>query len=214
MEEGLVRTARQELETKLGSSLATGGSLRELVKKKTIGKACLMLDVSYSMDAEIATGERAIDALRKIVADVRAKVIVPTAAFGLQGKTEMVNDRVVHVQVGMLEGDEIPEPAGGTPLAEAIAFARERGFKHLIVVSDGGPNDADAAIEEAKKFGGQIDAIFVGDDGPGAEFMAQLAALTGGTGQLGDLAQLQLMSTTIRGLLGSGQGQIGGAIQL
>lgn len=213
----LVPTARQELEKKLGSSLAARGSLRELVKKQTIGKACLMLDVSFSMADGIATGERAIDALRKIVADVRAKVTVPTAAFGLRAATDVRDGRVVKgEEVAMLEGDEVPEPQGGTPLAEAIAFARERGFKHLIVISDGAPNSPSDALEEAKKFGGKIDAIFVGDDGDaGAEFMAELAALTGGTGQLGDLAQLQLMSSTIRGLLGSGQAQIGGGpIQL
>lgn len=199
MSEALV-PMKKDLEKRLGGSGAVR-SLRDLIKKADMDGSLLLVDVSGSMSEVMRTGERKIDALRAVVADVRASVMVPTAAFGMWGGTQLV--------------DDVPEPSGSTPLHDAISFGRAREAKHLVVISDGMPDSTEAAMEEARKFGGRIDAIYVGDDGgPGAKFMAELAALTGGSGSVGDLKEAKQLASTLKGLLGDGQTEQKGAIQL
>lgn len=196
----LVVPTRTELERKLGGHGAIR-SLRELVQKADADGALLLLDCSGSMASVLATGQRAIDALRQVVADVRGSIVVPAAQFGA-GPTCYV--------------DQIPEPSGGTPLAQAIAFGRAERKQHLVVISDGMPDSPDTAMVEARQFGGKIDAIYVGDDGgPGAKFMAELAAVTGGSGSVGDLKDQKMLAASIKGLLGEGKTPAGGgAIRL
>jgi hypothetical protein len=171
--------ATQNAIEKLNKSLAKN-SLDDLVKAKT-QRSLLLVDCSGSM-GEIVTdpnGDRSIrkiDALRKVVDDLRKTHPVPVAAFGVraQGQVEVV--------------DVVPEPQGGTPLDLAILFGRDQGATRLVVVTDGEPNDESSAFEAARQFGGPIDVFYVGHHyGRGPKFAAELAAMTGGAYGLTDL---------------------------
>ena len=165
--------------------------LDALVKAKT-RRSLLLVDASGSMaDTIRKTGERKIDALRKVVDGLRETHPVPVAAFGCYGEPVTVVDRV-------------PEPQGGTPLDLAIDFGREQGATHLIVVTDGEPNDEGAAFAAARAFGGQIDVFYVGNgNDSGSRFAQQLARMTGGTCGVTDLGETKQLQSRIAGLLGS-----------
>jgi Mg-chelatase subunit ChlD len=75
--------------------------------------------------------------------------------------------------------------AGNTNLAGALKFIHvcdDTGMK-IILISDGMPDDPDAALREAKKFKTKIDCIFIGPESDtfgGRAFLQRLAAATGG----------------------------------
>lgn len=202
MTDALIPT-KKDLERKLGQSTGVR-SLRELVKKADLDGSILLLDCSGSMSEVISTGEKKIEALRTVVADVRSSVNVPMTAFGpYPGVMPVV--------------DQIPEPGGGTPMHAAIEQARVQKKKHLVVISDGVPDSTVAALDQARQFmqdgGKRIDAIYIGNDGdPGAKFMTELATVGGGTQSVTDLKEQKLLANTIKGLLGDGSQK--GAIQL
>lgn len=183
--------------TKLESSLAKG-SLSALVKEAT-QRSLLLADVSESMNDRIRTGERRIDALRKVVATLRETHPVPVAAFGL--KDYSYNGTVVRLV------DAIPEPQGMTPIHKAIDFAKAEGATHIVLVTDGEPDSESLAFEAARNFGGVIDTFFIGNPGGvGARFCQRLAALTGGTSNISDLAKPKELTTKIAGLLPAAPG--------
>lgn len=72
---------------------------------------------------------------------------------------------------------------GGTDLAKALRFAKVAdGTVRFVVVSDGEPDDKDAALKEARGFKSRIDTVHVGPetDTRAADFLRQLAAASGG----------------------------------
>jgi Mg-chelatase subunit ChlD len=150
-------------------------SLDDLVKART-RRSLLLLDCSSSMSWRLTSGERRIDALRKVHADLVTTHKVPTAAFGpWQYDTRLI--------------DDIPEPSGGTPLREAIEFGRVQGANHLVVITDGEPSWPDECFANAVRFGGPIDVFYIGEEtSPGAVFCHELARLTGGKCGVTDLA--------------------------
>jgi hypothetical protein len=167
-------------------------SLDDLVKART-RRSLLLVDVSDSMSSPIRTGGRRIDALRKVVADIRTTHPVPVAAFGLTGGAAV--DVV----------DSIPEPQGSTPLDLAIEFGAAQGATHLVIVTDGEPNSEEAAFSAARAFGGQIDVFYVGDgEDRASRFCRELAAMTGGASDIADLGDVKKLSGGIAGLLGDG----------
>lgn len=181
------QTAADRLKKSSGMS-----SLDALVQAKT-RRSLLLVDCSGSMADYIRGGERKIDALRKVVATLRAERSVPVAAFGLRGS----------VQVEVVE--TVPEPSGTTPMDLAIRFGQDQGANHLAIVTDGEPNDEVAAFEAARAFGGVIDTFYVGDGNDrGSRFAQQLATMTGGTANLSDLGTPHVLAGKIRLALGDG----------
>jgi Mg-chelatase subunit ChlD len=172
-------------------------SLDDLVQART-RRSLLLVDCSGSMSDRVRTGARKIDALRKVVETLRTTHPVPLAAFGISG------DRQVDVV------DAVPEPSGGTPLDLAIDFGAEQGATHLVVVTDGQPNDEDAAFESARKFGGPIDVFYIGDGNDrGSKFAAKLAAMTGGSCGLTDLVGApKVLANKIILMIGDGSDSI------
>lgn len=72
---------------------------------------------------------------------------------------------------------------GNTDLAQALRFARvaDTGDIRFVVISDGLPDSTHLALAEAAQYRGAIDTVFVGPEGGhGAEFLARLAAASGG----------------------------------
>jgi hypothetical protein len=167
-------------------------TLDDLVAART-RRSLLLVDCSGSMTYATATGERRIDALRKVVDEIRKTHNVPVASFGHKGNNVA------------LVNDSIPEPGGSTPIDRAIAFGQAQEATHLMIVTDGEPNSEAAAFDAARAFGGRIDCFFVGDPNTrGAQFCAELAKLTGGSADVADLSQTKHITAGIVGLLGPG----------
>lgn len=84
-------------------------------------------------------------------------------------------------------------PSGTTDLAGALKFARVADVPGMrfIVISDGEPDDANAALREAAKYKNRIDTIFVGPErNPhGRDFLECLAKASGGQAIIADLAK-------------------------
>jgi hypothetical protein len=97
-----------------------------------------------------------------------------------------------------------PRLFGSTNLAGALAFARvaDTGDMRFVIISDGQPDDAEAAMSEARKYRGRIDVVYVGPEysPTGRDFLSRLAAARGGVTVTADKAQ-QLAAQTQRLLL-------------
>lgn len=174
---------------------AQRSSLDDLISART-KRSLLLVDCSGSMDMRVKSGERRIDQLRKVVDKLRSTNRVPLAAFGIS----------THTEVGLV--DVVPEPSGGTPMHLAIEFGRSLEANHLIVVTDGCPDSPQLTLDAAKRFGGQIDVFFIGDEGDhGAKFCAELARVAGGKYGVTDLAGdggTKQLAAKIVALLGDG----------
>lgn len=97
---------------------------------------------------------------------------------------------------------ELPEPAGGTALDEALKMAAKYKPRKTIIISDGLPDDGKAALDAADKMTGQIDTIYCGPDShPAVEWLKKLSRSTGGIQVVWDGYKQQLTSA-VRGLLG------------
>lgn len=127
--------------------------------------AIVLVDTSGSMAG--TAYQQACAELRKLQADLPGKVAV--VAF---------SDKPEFAPSGT------PRYIGsGTDLAGALKFvhcADDCGIR-FIAISDGYPNDAEAALREAERFKSRIDTVFIGPEGDaGADFLRRLAAASGG----------------------------------
>lgn len=177
--------------TQLESSLELS-SLKSLAREAEV--VMLLIDTSGSMSSPVdrwgAEPKRRIDALREVVAIIKSQGHVPMIAFG-----GAYGEDVRFV-------DDVPEPAGGTPLHLAIPLAKQFGATRLVVVSDGMPDLTQQSMDEARMFGGRIDVAFVGTVGEGGDlFLNELARATGGTQFNGSLGDPKQLSSGIIGLL-------------
>jgi len=196
-EKSLVKSLERSLQAK---------TLGDLVRAKTSEVVYLVADVSSSMhdtflDKDGRTA-RKIDALRRVVAMIQNKTPTPMIIFGgpwyPEGFTFGGDQQLIYAKFA----DEVPEPFGGTPLAEAIQFARDNGAGRLVVISDGGPNDQSRAMETAAVFGGRIDVVYIGMPGDyGSKILIELAEKSGGTQFEGDLTEPLALAGSVIGLL-------------
>lgn len=76
----------------------------------------------------------------------------------------------------------VPEPHGGTDVARALEEARRSLPGRVLLISDGTPDDADAAIAVAASMICVIDVIYVGPDhdAEAYRFLRRLADVGGG----------------------------------
>lgn len=148
------------------------GSLASLHKA-----AFLVIDVSSSMSYPIEGGFRRIDRCREVVGSLHQK--------GVDFRQIVFSDSPIEMPT-------IPEPHGGTNLADALAMALDNYATKIAVVSDGEPNSESAAMEQAyraKQMGVVIDVMFCGQPGTrGEAFLKELAQATGGQGETVDLS--------------------------
>lgn len=162
---------------KLEQSLQRG-SLNDIVtaRKKKVEdeqkkkERFLLLDCSGSMGESIENGRAKIDALREIVKSLQAKTTFTTVIFP--------------AQTGAMISDEIPGAGGNTPLHSALELTMKYPVRHIVIVSDGMPDDSQAALSLARDLKGRgvkIDVFYVGPrPHPGEDFLRQLSAETGG----------------------------------
>lgn len=144
----------------------SGGSIAE----SFIGSdVVVIVDTSGSMGQADSRGSKkrytvACEELAKLQANMPGKIAV--LAF---------SENVVFCPGG------VPEMiGGGTDLAGALKFARVADVPPMrfIVISDGQPDDEQAALAEASKFTSRIDCIFVGPEDDymgGRAFLDRLA---------------------------------------
>jgi len=142
----------------------TGATAGAAARRSAPQTRVVLADVSRSM-GERAAGRRKIDALRESLSGVDATVI----AF---------SDRLTELPPGAAA----PEPDGGTALHLALDHAACLGATHVLVISDGHPDDPGAALRAADRLRARIDVIYCGPDRDveGIEFMRRLARGGGG----------------------------------
>jgi len=146
--------------------------LEEIKVKKDFQKKIFLLDISGSMDTYVE-GKSKLDHLRDIMRDY------PEAR-----KICFSSDVYCDVDRNGNVDCAIPSSAhGSTDLAKAIGHLRTltKRPERIVLISDGEPDDSDAAIREAIGFSVPIDIIFIGQKGgSGERFMIKLATFTRG----------------------------------
>ena len=99
---------------------------------------------------------------------------------------------------------QLPSPTGGTALHLALDYIAAHNPAYTLVISDGHPDNAAAALKAADKVSGRIDVLYIGPDGDldAIRFMYQLAGRAGGTVTIRDIKKEKtLPASTISGLL-------------
>jgi hypothetical protein len=103
--------------------------------------------------------------------------------------------------VEVAEVDDLPEPYGSTDLAGALVVVQKFKPSKTIIISDGLPDDAAAAVRAVEGLTGQVDTIYCGPDGHAAiQFLRSLSRRTGGVSMAWDGYHAPL-AEGIRGLL-------------
>lgn len=181
----LVKSLQQSLNTT---------TLSDMIRVRTSEEVYLLLDCSGSMDTRMANGKSRENGLHETVKEItKERSDVKMIAFGGRDGGAYV---VSH----------IPASGGGTPLHAAIDLAKAKECGRCVVISDGCPDSVQAAMESAKRFGGRIDVVFVGNAGEyGEAFLKELAESTGGTEFHGDLGVPKELGGKIMGLLGEAE---------
>lgn len=179
------------------------GSLADVAQKS--GKAvaetflsvdCLvMMDTSASM-SDCDAGESGMESRHSIACTELQKI-----------------QRQMPGKIGVIEWNSFPAfcpggvpgyPRMATDLAACLEFikpADNTGIE-LILISDGEPDNEIAALDCASAFKSKIDTVYVGPkNGPGADFLKRLAALTGGQSVTQSVSEIAQLSTTVKGLL-------------
>jgi Mg-chelatase subunit ChlD len=97
----------------------------------------------------------------------------------------------------------LPPVGGNTDLAAALTLAAHVWPSEVIVISDGLPQDEQAALDAAQALPGTISVLFIGDeqDQRGADFMRRLALVGGGLFAHKDLAKSMSIEGSLRGML-------------
>lgn len=153
------------------------------------GTALILADVSGSMSESAGTRSK-YDLLREAL-DQAARPGDDIVAFS---STARRIDSPQH----------LPYPSGGTALHLALAEAVATQPGVTLVISDGQPDDADAALTEAAKLRGLVNVVYCGpdDDHEAIAFMRRLAAQGGGRCYVHDLRHVRAaLGPVIRGAL-------------
>jgi len=154
-------------------------TLKERLQLKKSNRV-LILDISASMNEEIEPGRSKITALREIVNSIPGNP--PTIAF---------NNTAIEI-----DKSNIPNPRGGTMMTNALILAKSKGFKNILMITDGDASDKRLTLLEAE--GLNIQIMYVGC-GPRPKFLDEL----GSSCTTEDLRSKEL-GTKIQLLLGSG----------
>ena len=135
-----------------------------------VGRA-LLCDVSASM-GEPAGRLRRIDVLRAVLdrlGDVLSDSSTTLMAFS--SRPTVCRDAA-----------DLPGPSGSTDLDAAFRHDGMQRMTHVVVLSDGYPDDPAAALQAARSNGAPVDAVYCGSpaDGRGRAFLRKVAEVTGG----------------------------------
>jgi hypothetical protein len=156
----------------------------------------LLLDTSSSM-AEPVGSRRRIDVLGDIL-----RQIVPTAPGA---RLIAFSSTVREIEPGA----PLPEPGGSTDLAAALTYIGSLQPQRIVVISDGEPNEPDAALAAARALGCAIATYYAGGERNHAAvaFLRALAWCSGdglGDTRIADLRDPQKLAGELQRLLLTG----------
>jgi hypothetical protein len=163
------------------STAITVGSIADLAAKSGVSlaesfiscDAIVIIDVSGSMGAHDSRGD-------KSRYDVALEELTALQQ-NLPGRCGVI---AFSDEVHFIPGGVPPFLGSGTDLAAALRFARVADVPEMrfFVISDGEPNEEQAAMAVARGYNNRIDTIYVGPerDPRGRDFLARLAQATGG----------------------------------
>ena len=155
------------------------GSLATRLAQRLHQKSqCLLLDTSGSMEEDCGDGRSKLAVLK-----VMARNFSETRTFCFNDDCEETAPR---------------RAIGMTNMAGAFSTIKAAGMTHAVLITDGQPDSAEAALDAAA--GLTIDIIYVGPM-PAPPFLAHLAARTGGTYGATSLSQQQQVTQHVRLLL-------------
>jgi hypothetical protein len=125
----------------------------------------IALAVSGSMAFPVTLDSRRIDVLR-----ANPATILPAVP-----DTRLIafNDDVFPLE----PGQAVPEPAGGTALHLALERVAATRCEHVVVVTDGEPNDKHAAVAAGRKLDCRISTYFCGEETNRADFQLPTAEI-------------------------------------
>lgn len=161
--------------------------------------ALIVVDISNSMIAnDVLRGGRRVRRWDE------AKRQLEMLQTGLPGRIALVafSDDAFFCPDGNL-----PEVQSSTDMVAALQFIKivDNSGVHLILISDGEPNNPSATLKLASQFKSKIDTIHIGaeTDHRGRDFLRQLAALTGGVVVQSSAAMLPQLGESVRKLIGA-----------
>jgi Mg-chelatase subunit ChlD len=165
--------------------MVIGNSLRSMAKASK-GRPVLVLDRSGSMADRINQEERKIDALCRIVTNLRKE-----ADFD-----QLVFDTIPEWT------EEIGEPRGGTGLAEALeaVIYQRPDARRVVLVTDGWPDNKNSTLDMAAKLTCPMDIFYVGPESDLAaqDFLRQLAEIANGKFGAADLKDTEMLENKVR----------------
>lgn len=169
-----------------GLQQTTGATAKAERDRNRPRRHVILADTSASM-AEPAGGRRKIDVLQDAMAAAPSTSAV--VAFGA-------------VVMPITPRCHLPQPSGGTPLHLALDYCASLDATDVLVISDGHPDNAAAALAAADRMRARIDVVYCGpeNDHVGMEFMRRLAR-GGGAAHHHSMAQPQQLISAVRGLL-------------
>lgn len=156
--------------------------------------AVVVIDTSSSMSATgTATGcsryEQACKELETLQASMPGKIAV--ISFSSTNEVKFCPGGIPHNWLG------------GTDVAGALTFAKMADVPGMrfILISDGEPDSASAALAVARTYTNRIDTIFVGNERlpAGRKFLQELSAASGGQSITSD--RVQALATSVQRLL-------------
>jgi uncharacterized protein with von Willebrand factor type A (vWA) domain len=174
---GVVAAARNALPQ------ITGATARAQERMSRPRRKVILADVSSSM-AERAGSRRKIDVLADALATAPDQATL--VAF---------SSHVTPVRSAKM----LPAPSGGTALHLALDHAHALEATHVLVISDGHPDDPSAALTVADRLDARIDVVYCGpdNDASGMAFMSRLAR-NGGAAHHRNAASQQFLTDTRR----------------
>lgn len=143
--------------------------------------AVVIVDTSGSMDAHDAPGgktryQAALDELSALQEQLPGKIAVISFSSSVQ-----FCPGGIPVWLGQT-----------TDVAGALQFARVADVPGMrfFLISDGEPDDPDAALAVARQYRAKINTIYVGPEiGCGRKFLEKLASVTGGASEVAELTK-------------------------
>ena len=179
----IIRQLQQSVSTKSLGQLA-----KDKAAKEEAMRSFLLLDCSGSMGEHCEPSRPKIVALREIADSLNksgllfTQVIFPGFSWG--------------AEISSI----IPDPSGNTPLHAALEVANVEDALHVVVISDGIPDEvrlAELCAEELKRKGVKIDVFYVGPyPHEGERFLRSLSKMTGGQFQKTSLKGSQRAALT------------------
>ena len=146
--------------------------------------SALLLDISGSMKDWLPPNTSKIEELRKL-----AEKFKDVRRFQFSWDCEELK-----------AGESVGNAKGGTCMSLAFDTVKDKGVKHLVLITDGLPDHAGRALQSAK--GLRIDVFYVGPD-PAPQFLKDLADMTGGQYGKATLEARPALEAKVRALLPS-----------